>query len=789
MNSTELLDQFVVEARECLEQIGQRLLEVERSPTDTALLNDLFRLVHTLKGNCGLFEFKALERVVHAGEDLLDRVRSQTLPYSNDMADVLLDAMDFTAELVDQIDASGHIDPAADGRSQALAQALREHLEPMHGVGVTPSAPQAAAAQATAPVIAPVIAAPAWLARLPAALLAQRPDAVAVRYTPEPECFFKGEDPWRMAQLTPGLLDLVVQPLEAWPAGSDLDCYRCNLDLVMLSSAPKAYVEEHFRYVPEQVELWDLGEAAERAAPAASAPATSAGPELAVPQPPAPARASMVDLIRQRAQALWNDQHAMLQRPQLPAGALAAVRVALQSLLQVCTQPASLQVLDALPADASVALLLNFMQQHGPQGALEAQTPEQTAQAHPAGDTAKRGDDNSPERHGKVLKVTQEKIDRLMDLIGEMVVAKNALPYLATRAEQVFGQRELSREIKAQYAVINRIAEDMQHAVMQVRMMPVGVVFQRFSRLVRDISRKLGKDVQLVLEGEETEADKNVIEALADPLIHIVRNSLDHGIESPEARRAAGKPVQGTIRIRAQQESDRVIIEITDDGAGINTDRVRAKAVERGLIPADKASTLSEQDAVQLIFLPGFSTNDTISDLSGRGVGMDVVRSAVERINGQVSLSSVAGQGATIRLSLPLSMAVTNVMIIETAGRRFGVPMDMIVETVRVHGDDIHRFKQAATTVLRNRIVPLRPLNQLLSLTEGPRLNDDGEYAVLVVRLLGENVGLMVDDFHGASDIILKPLEGVLAGLTGFAGTALMGDGSVLMVLNPKELI
>ena len=435
MNSTELLDQFVVEARECLEQIGQRLLEVERSPTDTALLNDLFRLVHTLKGNCGLFEFKALERVVHAGEDLLDRVRSQTLPYSNDMADVLLDAMDFTAELVDQIDASGHIDPAADGRSQALAQALREHLEPMHGVGVTPSAPQAAAAQATAPVIAPVIAAPAWLARLPAALLAQRPDAVAVRYTPEPECFFKGEDPWRMAQLTPGLLDLVVQPLEAWPAGSDLDCYRCNLDLVMLSSAPKAYVEEHFRYVPEQVELWDLGEAAERAAPAASAPATSAGPELAVPQPPAPARASMVDLIRQRAQALWNDQHAMLQRPQLPAGALAAVRVALQSLLQVCTQPASLQVLDALPADASVALLLNFMQQHGPQGALEAQTPEQTAQAHPAGDTAKRGDDNSPERHGKVLKVTQEKIDRLMDLIGEMVVAKNALPYLATRAE------------------------------------------------------------------------------------------------------------------------------------------------------------------------------------------------------------------------------------------------------------------------------------------------------------------------------------------------------------------
>jgi len=388
-----------------------------------------------------------------------------------------------------------------------------------------------------------------------------------------------------------------------------------------------------------------------------------------------------------------------------------------------------------------------------------------------------------------VLKVGQEKIDRLMDLIGEMVVAKNSLPYLAQRAETVFGQRELAREIKAQYTVINRIAEDMQHAIMQVRMMPVGAVFQRFSRLVRDISRKLSKEVQLVIEGEETEADKNVVELLADPLIHILRNSLDHGIEAPGVRRAAGKSVAGTIRIQARQESDRVIIEISDDGAGVNAARVRAKAVERGLIPADRAATLSDHDAVQLIFLPGFSTAEAISDLSGRGVGMDVVRTAVERINGGVELSSVQGEGTTIRLSLPLSMAVTNVMMVESAGRRFGVPMDLIVETVRVHGDDIHSFKQARTTVLRERIVPLRALNDLLALDTAPLLNAEGEFAVLVVRIGTEPVGLLVDQFNGASDIILKPLEGVLAGLTGFAGTALMGDGGVLMVLNPKELL
>jgi len=225
------------------------------------------------------------------------------------------------------------------------------------------------------------------------------------------------------------------------------------------------------------------------------------------------------------------------------------------------------------------------------------------------------------------------------------------------------------------------------------------------------------------------------------------------------------------------------------DGAGIDTARVRAKAVERGLIPADRADTLSEAEAAQLIFLPGFSTADTISDLSGRGVGMDVVRNAVERVNGTVELASTRGQGTTVRLALPLSMAVTNVMMIEAGGRRFGVPMDLIVETVRVPADSIHHFKQSRTTVLRGRIVPLRALHELLALDAKPRANTDGELAVLVVRLGQDNVGLLVDDFDGTSDIILKPLEGVLAGMTGFAGTALMGDGSVLMILNPKELV
>jgi two-component system chemotaxis sensor kinase CheA len=376
-----------------------------------------------------------------------------------------------------------------------------------------------------------------------------------------------------------------------------------------------------------------------------------------------------------------------------------------------------------------------------------------------------------------------------MNLIGEMVVAKNALPYLAGRAETVFGVRDLSREIKAQYAVINRIAEEMQDSIMQVRMMPVSFVFQRFPRLVRDTSQKLSKEVNLVLEGEETEADKNVIESLGDPLVHIVRNSLDHGIETPEIRRALGKPAAGTLVISATQESDRVIIEIRDDGKGIDPEVIKRKAYEKGIIDEERLERITDQEAVNLVFAAGFSTAEVVSDLSGRGVGMDVVRTAVEKVNGTITLESEKGKGTRICLSLPLSMAVSNVMIVESNNQIFGVPMESVAETVRIPRSAIHTIKKSKTTVLRGRIVPLTPLNSLLGLNIPPKVNEEDEFAVLIVNLGGEAVGIMVDDFRETVDIILKPMTGVLAGLAAYSGSALLGDGSVLMVLDIKEIL
>lgn len=764
LNSTELLDQFILESRECLERVGQRLLDVEKAPQDADLLNDLFRQVHTLKGNCGLFEFKALELVVHAGEDVLDRIRNGRLSYNESIADALLEAMDYTASLIDVIEAEGALPEGTQDRARLLAAALRDQIgEPV----VAPVAGRSEAANASA-----TLAAPDWSNPLPAEW--RQPGRVLVRYVPEETCFFKGEDPWHLARTAPGLMHLDVRPNAPWPEGDQFDCYACNLDIRLVSEAPLAEVEAHFRYVPEQVDCWRV----------------LAPPVAVAVHTPAP----HVDLLNARLQQVWDDQRRLLGRTGVSAGTVAAVRQTLANLL-ACRDDHALvsQARTALQGLAPGPVpLAQWAQQYHPDGHGHAHppgNPQAMPQPPRRNATHPTAEEGGAERGQKVLKVSQDKIDRLMELIGEMVVAKNALPYLATRAESLFGQRELAREIKTQYSVINRIAEDMQHAIMQVRMLPVGIIFQRFGRLVRDLSKKLGKDVSLVIEGEDTEADKNVIESLADPLIHILRNSLDHGLETPEVRLAAGKPAQGTLRVAARQEGDRVMLTISDDGTGIDTDRVRLKAVERGLIPSDRASSLTETEAVQLVFLPGFSTSDAISDLSGRGVGMDVVRNAVERINGQVELDSVRGQGTTVRLTLPLSMAVTNVMMIEAGERRFGMPMDLIVETVRVPAEDIHHFKRSQTTVLRGRIVPLRALNELLGLDCAPRPNEDGELAVLVVRLGSENVGLLVDNFHGTSDIILKPLEGVLTGITGFAGTALMGDGSVLMILNPKELV
>jgi two-component system chemotaxis sensor kinase CheA len=628
-------------------------------------------------------------------------------------------------------------------------------------------------------------------------------------YQPAPECFFQGDDPFHRARQTPGLLWGSVLPSEPLPPLVELDTYRCSLKFHLLTAAFHEELVEYFRYVPDQVEivavdpLWlaiSEREAENRAGiendPVSGAPVSE---PKRTPESLEEA-AALARILAAQQQILASDDH-----PAWHSGKLRAVAAVLKNLAnslgnaKVDSQIEA--VLAAALASATGVPLLEWLNAHqsefiskdDPQssenGSRTNAEEEATATARPTDEGIKFGRRAEDSQTGpRSLKVDQAKIDRLMNLIGELVVEKNALPYLAQRAETQYGVRELSREIKGQHSVINRIVDEMQDAIMQVRMMAVSIVFQRFPRLVRDISHKLGKEVQLVLEGEQTEADKNIIEALADPLIHIVRNSLDHGLEMPEIRVAAGKPATGKLTIRAAQQADRVVIEIVDDGKGIDPAIIKRKAYEKGLIDEAALERMDDRSAVNLIFAVGLSTAAVVSDLSGRGVGMDVVRTAVEKLNGTVNVESELGNGTSIRISLPLSMAVTQVMVIESDGQLFGVPMDNVIETVRVPRHSIHRIKQSMTAVLRGRVVPLKALNGLLGIAAQHTANADDELSILLVQSGGGVLGLLVDGFKETLGVIQKPMAGILSSLSTWSGSALMGDGSVLMILNIREI-
>jgi two-component system chemotaxis sensor kinase CheA len=816
------LEQFLSEARDLLENTGKKLMQLEEAPDDQEILNELFRGVHTLKGNSGLFTFPEMTRVLHAGEDLLGMVRSGHSTYSRELADRLLDAMDYVGALCGEIETTGEIDASRTAESQQMTEALRKLMpNPISSVDkVAAAGSNGESANSAVPSADDPGYRPSPLGSIPEAVRmaaieqSRHGDQLHwIVYRPQRECFFHGDDPLNGARQTPGLIWGRVLACEPLPSLAELDTYSCLLGFDLLTNAPREELDQYYRYLPDQVEIaavrpsWLMNEREEEERPSKASSTASRARSFSDDDEAAFDRI----LAAQRQILLLED------RPVWHAGRLRSVAEVLANLSQAVGETsarADIEVaLEEALSTGHNTLLMAWLDGHKDL-MLEAGLPcsevakngisavhvesianigsflESDPGKLATDDGVKFGRRAEDASSGpRSLKVDQAKIDRLMNLIGELVVEKNALPYLAQRAEVQFGNRELSREIKGNYSVINRIADEMQDAIMQVRMMAVSFVFQRFPRLVRDISRKLGKEVQLVLEGEQTEADKNIIESLADPLIHIVRNSLDHGLETPEVRRACGKPETGKLTIRAAQQADRVVIEIIDDGKGIDPAVIKRKAYERGLIDEVTLERIGDQEAVNLIFAAGLSTAEVVSDLSGRGVGMDVVRSAVEKINGTVVIESELGKGTTIRISLPLSMAVTQVMIIESDGQLFGVPMDNVVETVRVPRSAIRAIKQSLTAVLRGRIVPLKSLNTLLGIPTVPRPNSDDELAILLVQTGSEVFGLMVDGFKETIGLIQKPLNGFLSGLSAYSGSALLGDGSVLMILNVREIV
>jgi len=392
--------------------------------------------------------------------------------------------------------------------------------------------------------------------------------------------------------------------------------------------------------------------------------------------------------------------------------------------------------------------------------------------AKPAAAPAKK------QHQSQSVRVDIEKLDTLMNLMGELVINK-------VRLEQI-GQTHRLSDLMETLEQMDRVTGDLQNIVMKVRMVPVSAVFNRFPRMVRDVSKELGKDINLTIEGEETELDRTVIDEIGDPIMHLLRNSLDHGVESPDAREAKGKPRTGEVGLIARHEGNNVVIMITDDGAGIDASKIRRKAVEKGMVTQSEADSLDDADAVRLIFLPGFSTAEQITDISGRGVGMDVVRSKIEALSGHVDVETHIDEGSVFKIKLPLTLAIIQAMLVRVQEEMYAIPLTSIDSTINIEPSDIQTVQNKEVIVLRGEIIPIIRMEEALQV---PHTKDSDEHFVVVVHAGEAKAGIVVDNLIGQQEIVIKTLGNLFAGLKLFGGATVLGDGRVALILDVATMI
>lgn len=642
--SQELLAVFAAEGRELLEQAGQDLLALERTPDDVGALVSLFRVVHTLKGSAGLVGFAPMEALFHCAEDRLAEVRRGDLVLDRPLAEALLSALWQAERWIDHAGAAGELPPDAEAEARPLAARLA-----------------AAAPDAATPAPAPAVGGDtAWAV----ALLQDGPGPgpfVAFRYLPAADSYFSGEDPVAVVRAAPELVRLRVGLREAVELEA-YDPFACNLILTGLSTAAPAALREAFRLIADRIEL--------------------------------------VELAAGQGEA-----------PEPPARIGAAIRT---------------------------------------------------------------------------LRVEGARIDRLGEAVDELVVAKNALIHLTALASHD-AEPELARALAAAQADLNRQVGRLHDSVTRLRLTPLAPLFRRFPGLVRQTAAGLGKEADLLLSGEDVEVDKSVADGLFEPLLHLVRNALDHGIEAPRARRAAGKPVPAALRLSAVAVGEEVVIELADDGRGLDLDRIRQVALARRVADETSLSAMTDAETSQLIFAPGFSTAAEVTGLSGRGVGLDAVRTAVAALGGSVQVHSTPGSGARFTLALPLRVRLARLMVVESAGEPFGVPLEAIVETIRISREAVTPVRAGRALVWRDQPVPLLELSDLMRLP--PAARTEAELKLIIVQTGEELAAVAVDRFGQRLEAPIRSMAGLLARVPGLAGTTQLGDGRVLMVLDLAELI
>lgn len=624
----EIMEDFLVEAFEMIEQLDQDLVELENNPEDLDLLNKIFRVAHTIKGSSSFLNFDILTRLTHNMEDVLNKARRDELKITPDVMDVVLRSIDLMKALLAAIRDSG-----TDANSGIEIDDTVVRLQAISNGGAQPDS-QATPAESS---------------------------------------------PQETSQTTESVPADPNNPLADEP---ELDYANMSAEEV------EAEIERLLKKRQEADKKARADKKAENNAPTPAPKAPTAA--SAKPSKPAPKKAG-------------NDERA------------------------------------------------------------PTTSVEQT------------------------VRVDVKRLDHLMNLIGELVLGKNRLIKIYSDVEERYDGEKFLEELNQVVASISSVTTDVQLAVMKTRMQPVGKVFNKFPRMVRDLSRELGKNIDLVITGEETELDKSIVEEIGDPLVHIIRNSCDHGIEKPEDRAAAGKPETGTVELKAYNEGNHIVIEIADDGKGLDAEMLRQKAIEKGVISEREADTMTDKESFGIIFKPGFSTAAAITNVSGRGVGMDVVKTNIEKLNGIIDIESEKGVGTTQKLKIPLTLAIIQALLVAVQEEYYAIPLSSVIETVRVSQDEIYTVDGKSVLRLRDEVLSIVRLADIFKVDSV--LESASEVYVVVIGLAEQKMGVIVDYLVGQEEVVIKSLGYYLKGTEGIAGATVRGDGKITMIVDVAAMM
>lgn len=705
MDMSQYLEIFIEETREHLQGLNQSLLQLEKNPNDKAMLNEIFRVAHTLKGMAGTMGFTRMAKLTHDMENVLHALRSNEIKVSTSLIDTLFQCLDALEKYLNSI-----INTSSEGNVEytELIQALNSMNGKNQDTGKAKNEKTPAATPAPNSTNAAAVSMSGNTESTPKVSNSAHPTTDFQINQYEQNVINKAKDlGMNIYQITVVLNNgCLLKSARAFIIFQTLERYS-----EIIRSEPKVQDIEDERFDFEF---------------------------------------TVIVISKETAELFIKELNSIAEVDEIIIKTLDVnhIEMAIENNQEVI-------------------------------GKAEINVVEQEHAAETNEASTAKGPSQQKTKTGKTVRVDIDRLDILMNLVGELIITKTRLE----GKDIISNPQEYNETVE----YLERITTSLNDAVMKVRMVPVETVFNRFPRMIRDISKELGKEIVLNMTGEETELDRTVIDEIGDPLIHLLRNSVDHGIESVEKRRESGKSETGHISLKAYQSGNNVIIEVDDDGAGIDTEKVKKKAIEKGLVSKEIANNLSQVDIIDFLFRPSFSTADKITDLSGRGVGLDVVKTKIEALGGRVEVETEREKGSKFIIRLPLTLAIYQALLVNVGKEKYAIPLSSINQIINVSPDEIKLVQKQEVILLRNTVVPIVRLANVLEVPKEDKIPK--QYTIVIVRKGEKLSGFMVDRVIGQQEIVIKSLGKLLTGIKSIAGATILGDGNVALIIDVNSLV